>query len=575
MSIRLLHDHLINKIAAGEVIERPASVVKELLENAIDAGASRIAVRITGGGGLSIEVEDDGEGIPLNEISLAFQRHATSKLSSVDDLQQIITMGFRGEALPSIAAVARVKVFSRCAGEPGLFFHIEGGRILACEEREAVPGTRMLVEDLFYNTPARKHFQKSPVSEGIFINELVGRYALARPDISISFSNEGRLYYKTPGNGQLRDAIIAVHGSSLMEQLLPLSYEGENISLSGYISRPELKKSNRKLQCFYINCRPIRSPLLYRAVDQAYQGMLVSREFPVAIINIVIDPGQVDINVHPQKNEVRFRKDHDVFRAVHEVIKNRLQEHQVGISGYQRVAHEAAAGTDLAEAISGGWISGGIPAFQNYKPAFQPKPRTLEPDPVIRYQDPATAAVNIIGQFRQSYILAEIDRVLYIVDQHAAHERIIFNRLLDRDQAQARECQELVFPVVIELSTLKVELLQEQSEFFRSLGFDLGLLGHNTAVIRAVPAGLSGHEEQTIVEMLDAPQPEGKDQWRVKALMRMACQQAVKAGQLLNQAEMAQLIMELLDTPDYKYCPHGRPTLIKISSEDLEHMFKR
>ncbi|HCF48674.1 MAG TPA: hypothetical protein DER60_00210, partial [Syntrophomonas sp.] len=220
-------------------------------------------------------------------------------------------------------------------------------------------------------------------------------------------------------------------------------------------------------------------------------------------------------------------------------------------------------------------LSGGIPAFQNYKPAFQPKPRTLEPDPVIRYQDPATAAVNIIGQFRQSYILAEIDRVLYIVDQHAAHERIIFNRLLDRDQAQARECQELVFPVVIELSTLKVELLQEQSEFFRSLGFDLGLLGHNTVVIRAVPAGLSGHEEQTIVEMLDAPQPEGKDQWRVKALMRMACQQAVKAGQLLNQAEMAQLIMELLDTPDYKYCPHGRPTLIKISSEDLEHMFKR
>lgn len=309
MSIRLLDDHLINKIAAGEVIERPASVVKELLENAIDAGASRIAVRITGGGTTSIEVEDDGKGIPLNEIALAFQRHATSKLSSADDLQQIVTMGFRGEALPSIAAVARVKVYSRCAGEPGLFFHIEGGRIMACEEYNAVPGTRMLVEDLFYNTPARKNFQKSPVSEGIFIHDLVGRYALARPDISISFSSQGRLYFKTPGNGQLRDAIIAVHGASLAEQLLPFAYQGENICLSGFLSRPELKKPNRKWQYFYVNTRPIRSPLLYRAVEQAYQGMLVSREFPVAIINVNIDPKMVDVNVHPQKSEIRFRRD--------------------------------------------------------------------------------------------------------------------------------------------------------------------------------------------------------------------------------------------------------------------------
>lgn len=575
MSIRLLRDDLINKIAAGEVIERPASVVKELLENAIDAGASRIAVRISGGGGRSIEVEDDGAGIPLSEIPLAFQRHATSKLSSENDLHQIITMGFRGEALPSIAAVARVEVASRCRDEKGLYFNIEGGKILACEERQASPGTTMLVEDLFYNTPARKQFQKSVVSEGIFINEMVGRYALARPDISISFSSEGRLYYKTPGNGQLRDAIIAVHGSSLMEQLLDFTYEGERISLSGYISAPELKKSNRKLQLFYINHRPIRSPLLYRAIDQAYQGMLVSREFAAAIVHITIEPEAVDVNVHPQKLEVRFRNDHEVFRAVHEVLKNRLSEYQVGFSGYKHYSTETAAATELAEAISNHWIGGGIPAFQSYRP--QPSATTQTPAAV----PPMVAPINnhdnvkIIGQFHDSYILAEIEQAMFIVDQHAAHERIIYNRLSEIHQDTKQPVQELIFPITLELSALQIDLLQEQAGFFQSLGFDLDLLGHNTIIIRAVPAGLKGFEEETIVEMLDATQPEAREQWRSHAVITMACHQAVKAGQTLNQAEMVNLIIDLLNTPDYKYCPHGRPTLIKISWQDMERMFKR
>lgn len=575
MSIRLLDDHLINKIAAGEVIERPASVVKELLENAIDAGASRIAVRITGGGTTSIEVEDDGKGIPLNEIALAFQRHATSKLSSADDLQQIVTMGFRGEALPSIAAVARVKVYSRCAGEPGLFFHIEGGRIMACEEYNAVPGTRMLVEDLFYNTPARKNFQKSPVSEGIFIHDLVGRYALARPDISISFSSQGRLYFKTPGNGQLRDAIIAVHGASLAEQLLPFAYQGENICLSGFLSRPELKKPNRKWQYFYVNTRPIRSPLLYRAVEQAYQGMLVSREFPVTIINVNIDPKMVDVNVHPQKSEIRFRRDQDIFRTVHEVLRSCLQEYQVKISSYRHPPDDAAVTTDLAESVSSGWISTGIPSFQNYKPRVSLPPRAVKTDTTITVPTADSGNIKIIGQFLQSYIIAEVDQELYIIDQHAAHERILFNRLLKQDKVHRRTSQELAFPQVLELSALQMEILQEHSEFFSSLGFDLGLLGHNTVIIRAVPAGLNGHEEETIIEMLDSPQAEEKEQWSSKALISMACRQAVKAGQALEPAEIKAIVEDLLDTPNYKYCPHGRPTLIKISLEDMERMFKR
>ncbi len=575
MSIRLLRDELINKIAAGEVIERPASVVKELLENAIDAGASRIAVRISGGGSRSIEVEDDGQGIPLAEVPLAFQRHATSKLSSESDLQQILTMGFRGEALPSIAAVAKVQVYSRHADEAGMYFRIEGGKTLACEERQSLPGTRMLVEDLFYNTPARKHFQKSPVSEGIFINELVGRYALARPDISISFSSEGRLYYKTPGNGELKDAIIAVHGSSLMEQLLAFTYEGDKISLSGYISRPELKKSNRKLQLFYINHRPIRSPLLYRAVDQAYQGVLVSREFPVAIVNLSIDPEAVDVNVHPQKIEVRFRRDQEVFRAVNEVLKNRLGEYQVSFNGYKHSRDESAAGTDLAEAIAKHWISGSLPSFQNHRQYPMPPPKTIQAESQPGPEHNDARSLDIIGQFHDAYILAEIDQSLFIVDQHAAHERIIFSRLLEGQNEKDQARQELMFPIVLELSVAQTDLLQEQLAFFAGLGFDIDLLGHNTIIIRAVPAGLNGQEERTVVEMLDAAHLEAGDQWRRNALISMACHQAVKAGQSLSRAEMLNLMADLLDTPDYKYCPHGRPTLIRISSQDMERMFKR
>ncbi len=574
MSIRLLQDDLINKIAAGEVIERPASVVKELLENAIDARPSRIAVRISGGGGRSIEVEDDGQGIPLAEISLAFQRHATSKLSSESDLQQILTMGFRGEALPSIAAVAKVQVYSRHAEENGLFFHMEGGKMQACEPRECLPGTRMLVDDLFFNTPARKHFQKSSVSEGICINELVARYALARPDISISFSSEGRLYYKTPGNGQLKDAVIAVYGSSFLEQLLPFTYEGEKITLSGYISRPEFKKSNRKLQVFYINHRPIRSPLLYRAIDQACQGFLVSREFPVAIVNITIDPQEVDVNVHPQKTEVRFRRDQEVFRAVYEALKNCLEEYQVSFRGYKLSNAEGYAGTGLAEAMANQWISGGIPSFQSCAPPSAPPVRTkqTEPEPQIAPED--VNSLNIIGQFHNSYILAEIERSLFIVDQHAAHERIMFNRWQE-SQHSVQPCQELMFPIILELSVSQIDLLQEQHRFFTELGFDIDILGHNSIIIRGVPPGLNGHEEETVVEMLYASEPGGREQWRQKAIISMACHQAIKAGQNLSRAEMFNLIKDLLAGPDHKYCPHGRPTLIKISSQDMERMFKR
>lgn len=565
MSIRPLEDELINKIAAGEVIERPASVIKEMLENAIDAGAKRIKVRIKGGGSPFIEVEDDGEGIAFSELPLAFQRHATSKLSAEQDLQKIISLGFRGEALPSIAAVSKVQVFTRRAGEPGAFFHIEGGRILTHERREISGGTRLVVSDMFFNTPARKHFLKSPVSEVIFINELVGRYALSRPDISFSYSSDGRLYFKTPGNGQLRDVVIAVYGQTLAEKLLPFTYKGDQVEARGYLSIPEFKKSNRKLQCFFINRRPVRSPVLYRAVDQAYQGRLVSREFPVVLLFIDLDPAQVDVNVHPQKSEVRFRRDKEMFRVVCGVLKDHLNDYQVKVSGYNQAHLAEAASLDAAESSST-WFSTGLPGFKGARTTIpaREEPRVEEQPDIL-----------IIGQYGQTYVLAEIGQTLFIVDQHAAHERILYNRLLSRNKDPGKESQELMFPFVIQLSALQSDLLQEQGEFFNSLGFDMDFLGHNTAVIRAVPAGIKGQEEDTVLEMLDGSSPKDGDQWRSRALISMACKQAIKAGQVLSQAEMAGLVRDLLQTPEYKYCPHGRPTLIQISRLDMEHMFKR
>jgi DNA mismatch repair protein MutL len=580
MSIKPLDDNLINKIAAGEVIERPASVVKELIENSIDASATIISVNINRGGIDRIEVEDNGQGMEGEDIPLAFQRHATSKISSLEDLSNINTMGFRGEALPSIASVSRIDLYSQKAGSVGAFASLEGGRFLKAENRPAPVGTRIIVSDLFFNTPARRSFLKSAVTEGNHVYDLLRRYALSRPDISFSFSNDRKQFFKSPGNGSLKDTVLTVFGRDFAGYLTDVAYAGEEYTIEGLISTPELRRTNRKNQYFFINHRPVRSVLLYKAVDQAYQGFLLSREQPAIILSLKIPPVSVDVNVHPQKSEVRFKDEKSVFRIVNAVLKGALEkidyrplnylppEHNSFPPGFKeqnhqnRVVYETGMGFDF----DGPGNPGAVP--------MQP----MNDWRIAREEEngqPAAREFRIIGQCLNSYILLEMNQSLYLVDQHAAHERIMYNQLKEMYNTGKEVTQLLAVPLALELSPGQIYIIENHNDFFADLGFDLDVIAPDTVLIRATPGGISGQEMDLVNELLELWQDNTLPNIQEEALKTLACKKAIKAGEGLYGQEMERIITELLNSPDYKNCPHGRPTIIKMSQAELDRLFKR
>lgn len=579
MGISLLNDDLINKIAAGEVIERPASIVKELIENSLDAKATKINIAILNGGKDYIEVEDDGIGLTRDEIPLAFLRHATSKIGSEDDLHNINTMGFRGEALPSIASVAQIDIFSNQSDGLGVKAEIEGGLINQLNSCACPKGTRMIVKNLFYNTPARKNFLKTTVTEGNAIYEMVNRYALARPDISFSFTKDNKLYYKTPGNGILKDAVIAILGQDFADSLIEVNYKGEDYALRGLISTPDFTKNNRKHQYFFVNSRPIRSPMLYKAIDTSYQGLLVSRENPVIILSIQLKPEEVDVNVHPQKNEVRFKNEKDVFHIVYEVVKERLTkveynllpEWEVATLDNQYISQVKESLTNTMPVHNDSFAFESKP-FNN-KPWYQPAKSQLN---IVRPETvKMTSAYKIIGQYAATYIILEYEDSLWLIDQHAAEERIIYAKLIEQYKNDSPSSQLLAFPLNLELSSIEVESIMNNMEVFSKLGFTIELLGYNTLIIREAPAISLGNERE-LIEKLIAMLDSGESiDIHDKALVAMSCKRAIKAGTPLTYMEMESLVEDLLQTENYKNCPHGRPTLIKFSHRDIEQMFKR
>ncbi|KUG04821.1 dna mismatch repair protein mutl [hydrocarbon metagenome] len=588
MTIRLLDDDLINKIAAGEVIERPASIVKELIENSIDSGARKITVKISGGGCEKIEVEDDGQGLSFNDIPLAFLRHATSKINREEDLQFIQTMGFRGEALPSIASVSRIDIYSKYLDEPGVYACLEGGQMLIHHVNSSPAGTRIVVKDLFYNTPARRKFLKTVVTESNHIFELMCKYALARPDISFSYSSEKKAYFKTPGSGSLLDAVIAVYGRDFAEHLMEVYYTGDAYQIEGLISKPEIKRTNRKNQLIFINRRPIRSPILYRSIDQAYQGRLLSREYPVVILSIVLDPAAVDVNVHPQKSEVRFRDEQGIFRAVLDVLRVRLEKSNwsVNINYFNQDKVDAGGKT-----FSGPGI---YPKFTKQQPIFGDSiipVSSLEQMNYGDHIDPASLAddhiseqqacnsgqdFKIIGQVFNSYILIQKDNSLWIADQHAAHEKVLFASLLNDNQQDQDHVQDLIFPITLELSSKQMDILEQNMGAMNSLGFIIQVIGCNSIAIRTVPLAAAGREKEVLDEIFDELlQNKFLPDLNRKILAIISCQKAVKAGSRLRIDEMERIIKDLFALEDYQHCPHGRPTIIRLSYEDLERMFKR
>lgn len=577
MYIRLLDEHLINKIAAGEVVERPASVVKELVENSLDAGARRIEVRISGGGIDSIEVVDDGEGIMEAELPLAFQRHATSKINREEDLFQVKTMGFRGEALPSIASVSRLEIFTRHRLETGIMTRLEGGQLREKLSIAGPQGTRIVIRDLFYNTPARRKFLRKAVTEGNHVYDLLCRYAMARPDVSFTFSNNQRSSFKTPGQGRLDEVLISLWGGDLLSYLLPVDSIRGDYTLQGFVSGSQLRRLNRKNQIFFVNNRPVRSPILYRALDTAYKGMLLTKEQPLAILHLTLPEDEVDVNVHPQKNEVRFRDERQVFQVLLEGASEVLDG---TVSTGSKLAElerrlEARREENGEFAYPKSYQQGGIPfAFTRGDSISESRPQTdysFVPKG-LEQEQAETPEARIIGQVLDAYILMEKDEALWLIDQHAAHERVMYWNFTSRPSANPSQI--LAIPLAVEFSGPQMETMEMNQEEIEKLGFVLDPLGPNSILIRQTPILAKGKEIEMLTELVEMI---GKEPAKIgeKTLIMMACKRAVKAGSVLSMAEMTNLVKELFSVPDYRYCPHGRPTIIKISRSELDRMFKR
>lgn len=632
--VHVLDDDTINKIAAGEVVERPASVIKELVENAIDAHADRIEVEIAAGGTSFMRVSDNGIGMSRQDAELAILRHATSKILKVDDLQSIYTLGFRGEALPSIASVSRFSLTTRQAGdELGTEIKISGGRPPEIREAGCGLGTTIRVEDLFFNTPARKKFLKTTHTEGSKINEFIIKLAISKPQIAFRLINNNKTAVATPGSGDLKDTLQSIYGAMVGRALLPLEFEDEDIRLSGFVSKPSAIRSSRSWQTFIVNGRIISGRAITRAVDNAYHALIPKTGYPLVALNIQVPQNTVDVNVHPQKTEMKFEDEGRVFKAVYkavlDAVRPKEQERQLG---------SMAAGVDEAEAKR--YAAHGRQAMLENMPesddAAEKQPVRYVPVYEERRQEamkwrekPYAAAMEDngslyadengcscadnaegegserekdathdgagagaaavasdaavsggmtpIGQVDNTYIIAQDADGLYIIDQHAAHERILF----DRFSARAGEIpvQQLLVHIALDFSRREAELLEQNIAMLSELGFGLEPSGPSQFRLLEVPADVpSGDAEAFIREILAALEELHKPsaaELRQAAIATASCRAAVKAGFKLNFRQMEILLEELNATAMPYTCPHGRPTIIRFSSDELAKMFKR
>ena len=624
--IHVLDDGTINKIAAGEVVERPASVIKELVENAIDAGASRIEVEIMAGGTSFMRVTDNGRGMSLADAKLAIQRHATSKLREVDDLLSIATLGFRGEALPSIASVSRFSLLTRQAdSELGTQVAISGGQEPDIREAGCNIGTTVRVEDLFFNTPARKKFLKTTHTEGAKINDFLVKLAISHPEIAFKFINNNKLSVSTPGNGVLFDTLQSIYGGQVSEALLGLDFADTDICIAGYITKPSMIRSSRTWQTFIVNGRIISNRAIARAVDNAYHSLLPKVGYPLVIIEITVPQRSIDVNVHPQKSEMKFEDEGRIFKAVYKAVLDairpagqRLENVAAGVQNAERhytiepmqfvpaaapqpSAPPQAAGTALPADAYTWQQEHRAPAmsFSEAQRVLHPAASTAPMDtPPVEYapaqpenspvgEAPAADAgpeavqpdgpMVPIGQVDRCFIIAQDARGLYIVDQHAAHERILYDKFAS--MADKIPSQQLLVHLLLTFDRRESELIEEQQELFASLGFAMEPCGEREFRLMEVPADIPvGEAEDIIREILTSLQDMhslSAKEIRHACIATTACRAAIKAGDELNFRQMQILLDELSSTSLPYTCPHGRPTILKFSSEELAKMFKR
>lgn len=666
-AVRLLDTNTANQIAAGEVVEKPASVVKELVENALDAGADKIEVTIFAGGTEYIRVTDNGCGMSEADAKMAVLRHATSKLTKAEDLLSLNTLGFRGEALPSIASVSNFTLLTRPESEEfATSVHIDGGENTEVTASGGSTGTTVIVENLFFNVPARRKFLKTVSTEGRYISELLTRLALSRPDVRFKLVNNDKEVLSTPGDGDLEHAIKALYGKNVAENLLEVSLNDPKVSVSGFIGKPTLLKGTRQWQTFFVNGRCIGSKMLSKAMDHAYQSQIPKSGFPFAVINLKVDTASVDVNVHPQKSEIKFSDDSLIYKAMYKALTDALtkpmsaQKTQVTLLPDSELnvfvkPQSQAVSVPVAPAPQP------KPAFQPSQPVFKSSteqifktperkeepalaPESLlvpeQPAPAVKkeqaeqqvmwqpfddfaktaatvsyskgYQEPvlevhearsefakpqpteaapATDRETIafidtdsgmdtiwpIGQVDKTFIIAQSETTLYLIDQHAAHERILYDKLVaSHEQIPS---QQLLMPLYVDMAADDIALIEEHRDEFLALGVDAASAGESLLRVSSLPADIKADAAEDFInaisKMLREMRNVNGSDLRQEVLHMTACKAAIKAGQLLNMRQMRQLIIDLCNTTHPFTCPHGRPCMIEIDSNQLYKMFKR
>lgn len=633
--VKLLDQNTANQIAAGEVVEKPASVVKELVENALDAGAGKIDVTIFEGGTQYIRVADDGSGMTEANAKLAVLRHATSKIRAAEDLMSLHTLGFRGEALPSIASVSNFQLLTRPADEEfATSIRIDGGEQTECQQTGGQAGTTVIVENLFFNVPARRKFLRTNATEGRYINELLTRLALSRPDVRFKLVSNDKEVLSTPGNGSLFDAITALYGKKVSDELLKVDFTGTDVKITGYIGKPTLLKGTRQWQTFMVNGRIINNRMMSKAIDHAYQSQVPKSGFPFAVLMVEVDTHTIDVNVHPQKSEIKFSDDSVIYKAMYKALTDALTK---PMSAKPQQALDLLPDSELAvfKPVGQGIIMDGMPLPKQQSvpkpaPVQQPKPAYADifktapahepqPEPVqsevwkqveYTYTPPKTepvytinevreefrkqdeVAANVIGftdtnsetesiwpigQVDKTFIIAQSEDTLYLIDQHAAHERILYDKFVNAHNNIP--AQTMLMPLYIDVTAHDTEIIEKHREDFSRLGVNIEPAGETLLRISSLPADIKadGAEDfiREITKMLSEMKNISPSDLRQNMLHMMACKAAIKAGEVLNMRQMRQLIIDLCNTEHPFTCPHGRPCMIEISSAELYKMFKR
>lgn len=662
-NIQVLDQITIDKIAAGEVIERPSSIVKELVENAIDANATAVAVEIKEGGISFIRITDNGCGIPQKEVPLAFLRHSTSKIRTVEDLSTVASLGFRGEALSSIAAISQVELITKTRDAVlGTRYVIEGGKEKKIEDAGAKDGTTFLIHQIFYNTPARRKFLKTPMTEASHVNELMIRLALSHPEVSFEFINNGQSKLHTSGNGRLKDVIYQVFGREVTQNLLEVDEAIPGLKVTGFIGKPLISRGNRNYENYYINGRYVKSNIIAKAIEDAYKDFTMQHKYPFTVLHFTMDGNDLDVNVHPTKMELRFSRQQDVYNFVYMAVKNALSERELiprvelpeapiltnEISAVQvEKTSSSVAGTQQKITSSPETMLKKVAPMKkeernldyfmkkmqervtsyhnqqsqaevkdthaiyretqqvdrireavNYRKTQEvespkqdvpkqdiPKQDVPKPEQLNLFEEKLLSKESvvehkIIGQVFDTYWLVEFNEQLYIIDQHAAHERVLYEKTLHGMKTREFTSQYLSPPIVLNLSMQEEEVLKEHMDTFANIGFEIEEFGGDSYAVRAIPDNLFGiAKKELFIEMLDSLvegiNPSVAPDMIAEKVASMSCKAAVKGNSKLSYAEVEVLIKDLLKLDNPYHCPHGRPTIIAMTKRELEKKFKR